>query len=1841
MKLKRKIFNFFAAFVMILGSVPMTFSNTYAEEPAGDAPKSLKTVKTNNDGTYDITLEIEGVSSNKNDATKANVVVVFDSSGSMKDIATYKENTTGRYGVVNSNYVNLYRNNYGCRRIENDTTTGTVYSDSSCRNSYSGTRYVADKTRMDVAKTAVNGLAEKLLSQNDSSTPGFEDVVEMTLIDFATNVKTDTTHTTPTTSLDTFKRWITSIEQGGGTNWEDALTAAKNVSFGTGDTDKVYVIFVSDGNPTYRNSQYGAGYYDSDGCRSDHQTGGNGCSVWGDGQNDPNPYRNFNAAKDVADTIVANTNMELYAVGAFGDATNMQNLGGTYYDATDQDALEEAFADIVDKITMGLSVADLQIEDGITAATSAEIKGTAGHFRYSVPASWGTDYSKASFEGGSVHWNPGHDKTLTNGEKASVTFTVWPSQEAMNCIAAIRNGSGCELSDEELASYGLGKNKDGSFRLITNSEATFKYRTATKIEGSDEVSYSALSQPVEFDEQRDPTNLPETTLSVTKLWKDGMDPGQRDDIKEVSLNLYVDRTDSSAPERVYTFSKTSEQGNEWIGKDENGKSTYTVAPGVMKKLDGTAATEGLRDLGPIVKVGNDEYVVLEPGHDYEFDNESYNLSEGGSNHYHITKRKYHPMIIGEGGKIHDVVFSEDDKTATIEKVELTKLSAENTLNGGILVGKDVINNGKKDTEITDKYEITIKLTGADSGQYRIYTYNDDGTVASRTDKKTYSNGQIKEKIQANQKIMVTDVPTGAKFEVSETKPEGYGEPKIDYLLVKYDGTENEEGVNVVHGNASATATVTNTLESGNLVITKEVTARSGNLAQAKTKSFDLTVNFYKKQGEKTPVRTETLTIKDGETKEIKNIPAGWYYEVVEAAKPGFNNGAETTKTGTIKQGENKAEFKNEYAVAPLSGDDAKIFAVKSFVSGYEQFWLDKDEFTFVMTGNGETKESKVTKMSDKAEFTVNIKDEGVYEYTITEKTTDNEGNSLLRPGVSRLSDDKDVVVRIEVKDNGEGKLELISKTYSKEDKKIYNLYEATSTYGEGETAGALEFTKVLEGRDWESFDSYKIKIEGNGPLPSKTEKTITKDTKNHAIDFGKIKFTNKDVGKTYSYRISESFDEATIKNVTPTKESAAGISFTIEVTDNEDGTLNLKVSDYNRTFTNVYKPDEVTTNESDLTNTLFTVFKTVEDKNKRFGGEEFVFEISGEGFETKTVKITTATDGSKAMDGVYTFTEAGVYSFTVKEIAGNNKEMGYDKTVYTVKIEVVDNPEEGKLEIKSAKINDKTASDDNKLLFTNKFEPEMYNETGELTVKKNWNGGTEWQNDVTIMLTAKVGEKTLWQKPATIKLGNDWSTTFTGLYKYENGKEIVYSVEETGIVGADELMFIVHGEDATEDGAKSVEGQWTSDKEGFAITNTWNEAKNKYIYEGETEFEIAKVDENGRALAGVKFEVNGKEYVTDGDGKTTIKVPVKADEKEDSLKFKVKETETLEGYDMAHGEAIVAATCKVVLAGVDEETLTNTYTKTCEFNESGSEEFVWNGKTMALLVVNNRSLAKSLKIQKTTVGLKAEVLKDLEFTITGPEDFGEEGEMTLRIGEGCEASGYEITCTVDGKVPTGTYLVKESNVKIDGFTLTVSGDEGAEKKVNKDDEVVFKIKNEYVVDEVMYFVDKIWEDAHDKDGKRPEELTINLLANGEIIDTIVMTMNDAYILGDDFEDDYVTGDIWGYVWENLPYMDENAEPISYTVEEALGSEDYEQVWAGGDEYAMTFVNYHEVEDDPCANGGCGGVVVPVEAPNTGSLSRNGGKNGAAVESGWVNYGIGLASFVILGAVVLLSKARKF
>lgn len=173
--------------VLTAAMVAVFVSAAMGSAAVQDEPEHTKTLASNHDGTYTLSLDVKGATRESTTDVAANVIVVMDISGSM------------------------------------------------------------DETRLAAGKTAVNDLAKELLSKN---TPANPDSVQMALVSFSTKA---TINISKTTKYTAFSRAVNGLSADGGTNWEDALQKVENISFG--DNDPTYVIFCSDGNPTFRNTR--------------------------------------------------------------------------------------------------------------------------------------------------------------------------------------------------------------------------------------------------------------------------------------------------------------------------------------------------------------------------------------------------------------------------------------------------------------------------------------------------------------------------------------------------------------------------------------------------------------------------------------------------------------------------------------------------------------------------------------------------------------------------------------------------------------------------------------------------------------------------------------------------------------------------------------------------------------------------------------------------------------------------------------------------------------------------------------------------------------------------------------------------------------------------------------------------------------------------------------------------------------------------------------------------------------------------------------------------------------------------------------------------------------------------------------------------------------------------------------------------------------------------------------------------------------------------------------------------------------------------------------------------
>ncbi len=466
------------------------------------APTHEKTVTDNGDGTYKITLSVTGNSVQSSTTTHADVIVVMDLSRSM---------------------------NYG------------QWGD-----------YYTRPSRLSVAKSAVNSLADELLSNNTIDNP---DAVRLSLVTFSDYA---TVNKEFTTDLDDFQDTADGLSATGGTNWEDALTVANSMQ--TRDASHTYIIFVSDGNPTFRNTL--GGYTDY---REDRESTSGSHTYYGSGNSDDNG-KNYYYASQVASSIT-DADKILFSVGVFGNVSRMQQLAsdagqaGNYYSASDQTSLNQAFQNIANTITTNISYTNVKIEDTLNSTYvdyALPTNASVPEFTYSYKKN-GVDYTptspipSASFTDGKVSWDLGSIE-LEKGVTYAVSFNVKLNQKAYDDAA----------------------NAEDIFKVYTNSTGTLSYRKITRVTGQ-EPKYSD-QETLEYDNPQ--VTVPVSKLTVSKSWKNSDGTDADSSLLPDALVVTVKQTNAKG-ETNYTYrTVTLNAANNWTSTVNvsagPGGNTYSV-----------------------------------------------------------------------------------------------------------------------------------------------------------------------------------------------------------------------------------------------------------------------------------------------------------------------------------------------------------------------------------------------------------------------------------------------------------------------------------------------------------------------------------------------------------------------------------------------------------------------------------------------------------------------------------------------------------------------------------------------------------------------------------------------------------------------------------------------------------------------------------------------------------------------------------------------------------------------------------------------------------------------------------------------------------------------------------------------------------------------------------------------------------------------------------------------------------------------------------------------------------------------------------------------------------------
>lgn len=452
-------------------------------------PSILKESDPNGDGTSDLSLSITGYTKDREVEKLADVIVVFDVSGSMD--YTLSGNTK----------------------------------------------------RLAAAKTAVNNLVDNLAEKKNSDG---NPLVRMSLISFSNTASSEIGLTDLTTQgVSDYKAAVRGLSAHGGTNWDYALQLANEQDVDSGRA--TFIIFVTDGDPTFRNTRTNINDAGLNGANNTYDDIDESYyfnyHVFGTGSDD-NRGNNYDAAVAQGQAIVG-ANKNLYTIGISNDVEKVSDFnedagGNGAYRAADADALNKAFADIEAAIIAKLGFSDIQMTDGITEMTQTVDKSglttTDGSFTYWKKAKDATDFTKwdPSSEGceearydtasGAVKWDMGTNFMPEDGATYKVTWKVWPSQEAYDILAKCKNDPSYydTLTDAQKAQITrTGTAPNYSYTLRTNEPgAGTTYKSATK-SGSG-ITTEGDPKPLPFNEV-DPLGLASSQISIKKIWDNQLD----------------------------------------------------------------------------------------------------------------------------------------------------------------------------------------------------------------------------------------------------------------------------------------------------------------------------------------------------------------------------------------------------------------------------------------------------------------------------------------------------------------------------------------------------------------------------------------------------------------------------------------------------------------------------------------------------------------------------------------------------------------------------------------------------------------------------------------------------------------------------------------------------------------------------------------------------------------------------------------------------------------------------------------------------------------------------------------------------------------------------------------------------------------------------------------------------------------------------------------------------------------------------------------------------------------------------------------------------------------------
>lgn len=493
------------------------------------APEHSKTISSNDDGTYTLSLDVTGRKGSQSETVtqKTDIVLVMDTSGSM-DFRMDKDK---------------------------DARPG--------------------ESRLDYAKTAANDLVNSVVKNGS-------DDVRVAVVSFNKNAQTVVGYTSDKGEL---RRGIDALGADDGTNWEAGLAAANGLT--ARDGAKKYIVFLSDGEPTYR---YETVEYWLFGWHTKTVVAGSGRYY---------EQANFDHAVTEAKK---RGNATLFSV-AVGSTQKVSERMSSFqkeatgsadgcYSATTPEALRQAFASITQTITQSAQYTNVTMTDVLT--DYVDFVGADGNVRVSA----------RDAEGNEVSLSPSDYEVSVDAATKRATLRFRQGQNGQAGFVLGEDVTYTLSFDVELtqAAYDAAAAAGKTTTLPTNSEGKLSYSVVndngaaqTVVAGADQ-SY----QPQSVD-------VPVNVVSIQKTWVGGtvrpssltvdlLRDGQR--YKTVALDAAADyKADVVVPAGI--------GDSVWSVSEANVPAGYTPTYGDAVTNSGTLSITNTYSVSPVRVYGKE------------------------------------------------------------------------------------------------------------------------------------------------------------------------------------------------------------------------------------------------------------------------------------------------------------------------------------------------------------------------------------------------------------------------------------------------------------------------------------------------------------------------------------------------------------------------------------------------------------------------------------------------------------------------------------------------------------------------------------------------------------------------------------------------------------------------------------------------------------------------------------------------------------------------------------------------------------------------------------------------------------------------------------------------------------------------------------------------------------------------------------------------------------------------------------------------------------------------------------------------------------------------------------